>query len=476
VEAYNMEDPNAITDTSVIRTNTPVSIFKDILGDKNITPTGISDTIRQTSIKDFVDRGDYNYIGLVNWAGLQDVIDSSDLVGLRYTFKIKDDDSAEAVEQIEFDLGQLLQGVALTHEARMVWEWNESIRAHWINFVKEGSDSVAKATVQGRVIPSGDITMSTPSRGTDGGEWRYAGLSATYARGDGGTEVFNVKNRDGRVRHTLKDKALTINDETTLMTAYTPEARERVIQMLTKYQQRFSQINYKHTLPLTLSPYAKIAVGKSCVFDGEVLLDRATGQRGTGEVLGEVRAMTRSLGGVPSLSVDIIVDPVKKQGIGPSMYMDTLIQTNNILAVSGLVSDPANNDFADPGDAVIDGTLTERDCSCGNYAITVFERGADRLYFDSGYTYANQNVWRGTISVTALGIANGECVITLADDNNFSTVNAANGNFVVQFDSRASANLQSCQTELYGWLGRPTSVGGRVIDSSGTEHSPIMIP
>jgi hypothetical protein len=227
-----------------------------------------------------------------------------------------------------------------------------------------------------------------------------------------------------------------------------------------------------------------MAVGAGCIFNSPPILDRSTGKRDNGDMLGSIRSLTIDIGVAPSCTVEFTTDPVERLGIGPTMYLSgtehTILQTNNILAVTGMNTNPQNNDFADDSANAIltdlayfdcydgnkaTGQIESRDCSCGPYAVTVFERGTETLIFDPAYVNASQNVWRGTINVTSATL--GECVITLADDNQFDDT----GEYVVIFSDRADSNIQSCQTDLYGWLGKKNN---KVEDSTATDHPAIL--
>jgi hypothetical protein len=489
VANYSMEDPFAIGDVTKIKTTSPVDILKDIMGDKDVTSTGISDSIKLTDMQHFVDRNEYINKGFIQWTSLQNIVDSALLDDCAYTLDVRDPQGGESIDVFDFDIMSLLTGICVTHEAKMVWEWNEGTRSWRINFVKDGADSAANAVTHGRRIAQGAQVAGTPLTGMEGGDWYYATIKAEYGRTDGGSETFNIKNRDGRVRHTLGDKTMTVNDTMTLLPSGSTNAREQLIKRFSTYQQRWSTIQYKHSMNTTLGPYARVPVGMYSVMDSISILDRDTGQRNVGDVLGMIQGATYNLGAAPAVTYEFITDPRERTGISPTIYISdidhSLLQTNNIISVSGLATNPALNDFADPNDSAltdlamfgcidnIDGTLTERDCSCGQYRITMFERGTSKLYFDSAYLDANQNVWRGYIRVLVSDATNGQCLLTLDDDNQ---LNVTGKEFVVIFADRADANLQQCQIDLYGWLGQSTSTGnGKVQDSAGSEHPAIKV-
>ena len=487
VQTYYMGDPFAITDCTTVRSTSPVSLLKDLLGDKDVASTGISSAIKQTNTTDLVDRGQYNHLEMIDWTALQTIVNEAGLDGAEYTLKLRDPEATDAdVDNLDFDIVDLLQAVALTHGGRMVWEWNETKRSYRIGFISEGGESLAQARVKGQVIESGEVLLDAPSSGVDGGDWYYATISTELQRQDGGTEKFNVKNRDGRISHTLKDKAFKYTDQMTLLPTFNTSARAELERRYADYQQLFARVQYKHTLPVKLSAMRRIEAGKSVIFSADAALDRVQGKRNNGAMLGQVRGINVNLGGKPSVNVDLIVSPGKDYGIGPSLYISNPVQgVGNSYTVSGLSDDPADNKFGNPGDAVltdlcyfacldnIDGTLTDRGCGCGDYAITIFERGTDTLQWDPTYSLGAQNVFRGTIQVNSADLTG--CTFEIGgNDDAFNTVNGDNGEWVIVFSNRDDSNLVSGQTNYYGWLGKLTS-GGRCEDSGGNKHPAIKV-
>jgi hypothetical protein len=478
---YNLDDPYAITDVTTVRSSTPVRLIRDLLGASGITGTGLSTAIKQTDTADLVDRGQYNHLERIDWTALQTIVDESGLSDCDYTIKVREDNSIS--DKLDFDVMSLLNQVALTHGGRMVWEWNETERCHRIGFKKLQPDTLAQARLSGREILSGEVLAMAPSTGTDGEQWIYSTIKAEYQRQDGGTQTFNTKNRNGRARHIAKDRTLSFSDNMTLLPTDNQSTTDELTRRFAGYQQLYSVPKYTHNLPTTLSALRRVEVGKSCLFTSEAALDRGAGKRNNGTMLGEVRALTINLGGSPSLMVELTTDPIQRTGIAPSVYVTTYTATGTTVEVTGLATDPANNDFGDPGDAVltdiayfgcfdnIDGTLTARDCSCTDYAVTIFERNTSALYFDPAYLYASQNVWRGTVNVTAADIAAGTCTITLEDANQFP---ASGTDMVMIFSDRADANTQTCQTDLYGYLGQVAN-GARCTDSAAATHPAITV-
>jgi hypothetical protein len=487
VSDYFMDDPFAMTDVTTIRASSPVSILKDLFGDKDVTSVGLSDTIKQTDTNDIVNRGQYNHRQIFDWDALQAVIDASGLSGCVYTLKVRDEESSQAAfDELDVDLIQAANSLALTHGGRMVFGWNETHRCPQISFERDGVDSLAGAIINGRIIESGEMLENTPATGEEGGEWHYAIINCEYGRQDGGKHTFNTKNREGRIRHTTKDKALQFSDTMTLLPISNEGTTERLVQRFASYAQRWSTVQYVHEFPAQLSALRRVEVGKSILFESEASLDRPDGVRNNGQQMGEVRRLEIMLGGErPSISVGITTEDIDKLAIGPSMYLSSPVAgVGNRYLKAGLSDDPANNNFGDPLGGLpdlayfgcvdyIDGSIVARDCSCTDYAVTIFERTNSALYFDAAYLYASQNVFRATIEVDPTDLTG--LAFTIAGNKTaFDTVNAANGEWVIQFSHRADANLQTCQTRWYGWLGQPAN-GARVTDSGGTKHPAITV-
>jgi hypothetical protein len=144
------------------------------------------------------------------------------------------------------------------------------------------------------------------------------------------------------------------------------------------------------------------------------------------------------------------------------------------VSVTGMATDPANNIYASKFGGLTDlatfdcyryntGTgAVELDtsCGCGDYAVIVIKRNVD-THVDSN---PNRNWFHGTIG--SIDIDAGTATITLDDASNFDE----NSDHVVFFEKRDDSGLQSCQTDVYGWLG---DEDGIVTDSGATEYRAI---
>jgi hypothetical protein len=472
-----MDDPYVLTETSVIIEDSPITVFKDILGDPTVTQV-LADSIRQTDIRDIFDRGEYNNLELIDWDALDLMIDQSGIEEAVYTYTVPAPETGSGRALAQIDIMGMLQGLCLTHGARMVWEYNETKRAHHLTFIKDGGQSIAEATLAARVIPTGGLLAKSPIRGEQGGDWYFTEIQASYKRQDTGTEDILAENEDGRIRHSLGNKVLEIADTMTLLPSDTTTARQAIFDRLSAAVQRWSTVQYKHVANLVPKYYCRIPVGAYVLFNEPPLNNRAKGKRNDGDILAEVRSVTFTPGEQPTIAVEFITENQEKLGIAPTLYLDggdlTLTGTTLEIAATGLPTSTANNKSGDPNGGLVDSaffgcydynkatdTVEARSCSCGDYAITIFRRGVARLYFDAAYAYASQNVWRGTINVDTTDLAAGSATITLDNANQFDDTQ----DYVVKFDRRDSADLQACQYELYGFWGDDH---GQVTDSAGT--------
>jgi hypothetical protein len=465
-----------------INADNPVDIFKQLLGDPD-TDVGVPVALRNTAINDLFDRGSANSLGLIDFDTLYDLIELNRISGATFTL-VADEKDGRAKD---IDVLDLIRNVAMTHGIRAVWQWNETIRSWWLTFKSEGLGSYAEALNGGRVVHSGSV-INKPINGTLGGDWYYTGITSEYKRTDGGDETFNFKNLDSRIQHTLKDKILSISDKVTVLPSDTTDARAQIISKFSTYLQTFSTVQYKVTLDATFDSLANVSVGSGMLFNLRPLLDRTVGRRDNGDQLGEVRSLTIDMGNNPGMRLELITEPTERLGIGPTMYLTGVIRSvspPNVLTCSG-ITDPANNDFQDPvGLTDLEyfgcydyvestGETVARDgCTCGDYAVTIFERDAEALYYDPAGTYSNQNVWRGTLNIA--NNVTGAYTITVTALNNTTQFDAVNnagaGKWVVIFADRAAA-LQPCQTVAYGWLGDSS---GQVENSTGGKSSAILV-
>jgi tetratricopeptide (TPR) repeat protein len=145
-----------------------------------------------------------------------------------------------------------------------------------------------------------------------------------------------------------------------------------------------------------------------------------------------------SLGSSPGINIQVATGELQK-GIGPTALLTYASKDGMDVTFTSYNS---NRDYTPHEYGLCDVGLfgcydydestrdiLARDCSCGDYAVTIFPRGLPALNFDPDYAYAGQNVWHGTVSVSATAAAydpgSDSVVVTLDDDNAFADFNLA---------------------------------------------------
>jgi hypothetical protein len=472
---YDIGDPFVIRDVSAVESGTASWIFRSLLGD-DAFDVGLPKSSLITYINDVTDRGQQNNLGLINFDGIDTVINNSPIIGAKFQLKPGDNSNREQT----YSVLEMLNHLMLTHGGRMVWKWSETKRSWFLDFEQEGSDSIAIASNNSRRVAAGEV-QNVNQTGTIGGDWYYSKLSATYKQDNGNDVKINAKLQDSRIRNMTADKTINIKDDMTVVPSNNlGDVTSDMVEWFSSLLFGWSFVQYQHTLQLTLRPSARLAVGSGAIFNSAPIPDRSTGRRNTGDVYGEVRGMTTNLGARPHLSVDIVVDPLKRLGWAPTIVIDTFTRSGTTIEATGISTNAAANIWGVPSgltdlayfgcfEVGADGVVAAKSgCTCGDYAITLLEKDTDALYYDVAGAYANQNVWRGTVNVTAADIAAGTCTIELENANNFDNLK----DYVMIFSHRGDANLQTCQTDLYGWLGDSSN---QVTDSASAKSTPILV-
>lgn len=441
----------AVKDMENIVLNSGTDIFKGILGDPD-TDVGFNIGAIKTDIKNLFNRGESNFVEMINWTKFEELIEANEIAGV--TFKYTPESNG-------VDVLALLSGVCLTYNIQMIWEYNADNRAWWLTFDNFGAGNGTTAVLNGRSITAQDIAVNNLTAIVGGG-WYYNKLAGQYQSKDGSNIMLNYQLTDGRVGHSLHDKVLTINDKVTQLPVDSVEAQDTIIKHFTAMTRLFSQIVYKQKLTLNMRKTALVGVGRWSSVAWAPIQNRQTGRRNDGSLVGQMQSMTIDLSSC-TISTDILSYPNTKKGIAPSFYTATMyrIPDSQTFRVSGLNTDPALNDFADRDGLLADfqyfgcmgvesGKVIDRDCGCGYFAITVFERNPTdgKLYFDPDYTYTSQNVFRG--NMTSPTTTNGNTIYFTVEGN--ADQLDVNKDWVITFADRANTNLQPCQTELYGWL------------------------
>jgi len=467
---FDVVDKFKVKDVEQIIVNKATDIFKAILGDPS-TDIGLSLGAYKTDIKNIAERGDSDFIPMIDWDSLDSLLEENEIAGTRYTY-LPDSNG--------IDVLKLLNGLCLTNNIQQIWEYNPANRSWWMTFDEFGVDNIQTATIKGRTINELDISANELSSIVGGG-WNYNKIKAEYKRPTGDDIPINVQLTNGRIGHSLKDKILTVEDKITVLPLDSVEVREDISTRFADMLGLFSQVVYNQKLILNLRKCALVSVGRYHTAEWAPIQNRQTGKRNDGALIGQVQNQNINLSnGV--IDVGLLSYPSNKVGISPSLYASTVSKSSNTVTVSGLSTDPANNDFGDTSSLLTDqmyfqcideisGELKDRPCSCSGYRVTIFERKPtdNKLYFDTDNAYVNQNVFRGTIEKLTVDTVGTSFDITL--DGNGAAFDVSK-DWVVTFADRADSGLQSCQTQLYGWL---SDSKNQVTDSGDNKSIGIMV-
>lgn len=465
------DDPWPIVDASKIRAANPAAIFKQLLGQYPASTdqdVGISPATACTVIPDL-----FGYTvsdrELIDWASLRKCVRDFALPGVVYSLDLPE---AEGEEKKEINISQLLHGLCQTHEIRMVWKYSDAQRSWVLSFRKDESDSLAAPYLRNRVI---NEAMRLPEKQFEqnGGTFNYSGIKATYKRTDGGEVQFAGSDPSGRIQQMSGGKVLTISDGLTLLPSDTNDASEQLVNSFAARIRRLSMLSHKIKIQTTVAACGAIRVGDACVVDLDDIRDPRTGRPADGLLLATVDAIATTLNRKATCSVELLFSRLQLLGISPSLAVDAWTRTDNVVSVTGCATDPADNDFADPEDGLTDLALFDcysydddrgmylRNCGCSDYACLLIERGASQLILGT-------NAW--TCTVGSVDVSSGTCALTLG--TGYASFPAStSGRYILMFERRNSADLQPCQTDIYGWLG---NASGLVTDSASATHTAIQ--
>jgi hypothetical protein len=445
---YQEKDPWVIADRRVIEGDTPAEIFRGLLGDSAALP-GLPRRIPVTTIPDVKTSDNRTLIDWDAWEIFEGEWISVDFVG------------------DEFPVIDAMTAFAFTHGYRLTWEYSETERSWILGLAPMAPVSAAQASAEGRVINTSVIIPEAPRDVISNG-WLYSGVEVEVNTGPKTKLKVKASKKTGRTAHIAGAKILKVKDPISLF----DETDTTLLNLMRKYAELFAVPVVNQKFKLIPNAMAKIAVGRGALVTWDVLMDSSTGRRSGDTKTALVVSETIS---VDKINVEVRIGRTQ-YGIAPSLFLANarISPSGTTLTLSGVETDPTNNDFASKTGGLTDfltfdcydySTATgivARNCTCSDYAVIIFERDTDDLT-DAG---GSRNVWHGTISVTNL---TGDGVIELADATNFSTVHTSGSDFVVIFEDRDHASLQSCQT-VYGWLG---DSNGIVTDSSAATHRAI---
>jgi len=337
----------------------------------------------------------------------------------------------------------LLNAVLFTHRLQMAWQYNETQRAWWITFVEIGSDSITTAAREGRAITNDDLVMGKAAPITLGGtylvgriEYECVVIRVTPNGFIAGPNKAIVKSPYADVSKTAK--TLKFND---IITVVQEESIPALNGNLATMLSRLMFVPNTQKLSCVTAALTKLAVGKEILLTSECILDTDTGVYGASELVGKVIAV--DLDPVdPSATIRLCPKPTR--AIAPSMYFshtNAVLSTAGVITLTGLVTDPADNNFAPTTGGLTDlemfdcltyspetGEVRAMTCSCGDYRVIVLKR---KQSVHDATTY-----WRGSIG--SIDGAAGTCEITLDDMTNFDD---ASGDYVVYFSEYDDQNL-----------------------------------
>jgi hypothetical protein len=465
-------------DSTHTRVEDPIDILKQLIGDQ-FSEAFISDAIIQTSIKNVVERGDsYNYRPFVDWDTLDQLLTDNKIPGAQFTFSRKN--------SRDVDWLGMLNGLCMTHGIQMTWEYTPTYKCWWMSFKLFGDGNASSAQTSGRLIAEDDIADNTASA-IAGGEWLYSRINADYTAIDGSSVPMDYALLDGRTGHMLKDRALSIKDNMTLLPINDPASVDVIIDRYSTMLQMFSTVRHNQRLSLNMRKSALLGVGRWSSVSWEPLLNQLVGRRDGEDMIGEISSMNINLSNA-TIDVQLVIDSTKKLAISGSLNSSdgAISKSGNVVTFSGLSKDPSDNKYAATDGGLTDlatfgcfdyydGTVQPRNCGCAGYRVTVFERNpvGEKLYFDPSYTFASLNVWRGTMEVVQLSdvTGSGTASIDVTLDGGGSLFDISN-DYVILFSDRADSDLQPCQTQYYGWLGDQNN---EVTLSDASKQSAILV-
>jgi hypothetical protein len=452
-------------------------LFKGILGDSSVFSSSF--TLPRRSIvyhvTDAYDDG-LDFRELIDWDRL-DQLAPPGLPGVTYGLQLSDGHNIKS----------LFFNVLLSLGIRQTWGYNESKRAWVMSFEQLGIVSNVKALLAGRVLDNNKMADVKPT-GTYGNTWLYnhAHVKFNYRGGNPGVDL-KIRNVTGRAMLSSGNKTLKIDDK--VMQIDDPSAEDahltnikQILRRMNSAQPNVSGRGTGAALPLAV-------VGGDCLLTSDLVYDLFAGARGVTRRAAIMTGVTTSLL-QDRLDIGLRFRLARgANGIGPSLRLEAanMSKAGAIVTVTGLATDPANNDFASTlnspnglTDLAFFGcvdynpatdTRQLRDCSCEKYAVIIAEENTT-TWDNAG---AGRNVFTGrlrghtTDTMTVDDVDNGRCRIDIdADEAQF---NDATGIYIVYFSEYDDADLQPCQT-VWGYLGDEDGmINDGVSDSQGMTWS-----
>ncbi len=474
---HGTSDPWAVTQATVIESNNIKQLFRGVLN-ATTDAANIPERHRLTNVPDAWSSSVNNWREMIDWTRLGTLAQSV-YPDATFSIKLPQADGNGATSQ---NFWKLFSSALLSLGIRPTWEYCEEWRCWRMSFELLGVVSPLAAQQEGRIVSStGDfatIKGEHPSE-TRGGTWLYHNVEYKFNyNGNEPGKVIRIDNKTGRAMAAggrADQKTLTIEDR--LLTIDADANLSAIIARLTSL---LSFVNdAKPLVNFRCSPAAMARLG--CAVDvsltSDFLADAYTGTMGISSLGGMVTSLNI---GLDSIGVSVRLSNNSALGISPSMEVAAarLNRTGDTVTITGLDTDPVDNDFADPDGlftdlatfgCIVGGQYTNDievgACDCGAYAITVLDADAT-AYATTG---ASTNVWTGTLkgrstaTLTVDDVENGRCQLVLdAEEGYFDDATDK----IVIFADRDNAGLQACQL-AYGWLGDDA---GSVEDSDGDVH------
>ena len=369
---------------------------------------------------------------------------------------------------------KLLLHVLLDLGIRPTWGYREVHRAWVLGFEPLGAVNPAAAMVSGRVFDKSN-TSPTPPRGLYGNTWLYHNVRSKFNY-QGNKPAINLlmTNITGRAMLASGNKTLEIEDR--LLQISSASDAEDHINNLRGIMGRMNSAQPSVSLVCKLNAWPLTVVAGDCLITSDLIYDLYAGSRG----------ITRRAAMLTKVSTDIQFNRTSESGgkfninceariaanakaIGPSLQLEAanMSLAGSIVTVTGLATDPANNDYQNPlnspngltdlayfgcidYDPATD-TRSVRNCSCDQYAVVLVEK--NQTAWD--IAGAGRNMFTGrllgsaTDTLTLADISNGAARITIdADAAEFDDTST----YIVYFCDWDDEDIQGCQ-EVYGWLG-----------------------
>jgi hypothetical protein len=474
-------DPNEIIDPRESESKNLKKLLGEFLGD-HTQDAGLPQAIQQSTFWNCFTR-ESGSRELFDLDALIKIVKSFGAADVQYRLALDYGENENDIEEQEVNIMQILHGLCMTFGARMAWRYSETKRAWFLTFVPYFGESIAQVVTGARVITDDDFVKPFVA-GVAPGSWRYGVLSATYKTTGGGEVTFNEPMRDGRTVAAASSEALEISDAITLLPPDT-EIQKLFSRRFSDYMREFSQETYTHQASLTMRRLAMIPVGMGIALDSDYMTNRETGRATTSKQYATVNSARVKVMTNPALEIEMSTTTMDRKGIGPAFFCTSAQVSNTfgILTISGCtaIGLPTPAGYAsglpimgyfgcwDFDEA--DGTIKERSCTCGNYAVTIWQRNTQTVT-KSG---ASRNCWTGVLTQPTLTqVNNGTCTISLdgGDDTNLDTIKATNDGFVVKFAAVDHAQMQPCQLAYFGHWG---SSSATLTDNSGAAITPILI-